>query len=67
MDSPQNDASPGETRVTTAIDRRLLSLDSVTHRRNNEYVLQLFAEWLATYRGVETVDSIGVIDCRRCS
>lgn len=66
MNRPQADATPGKTAIETAIERRLTNLDSGSYRRNNDYVLRdVFADWLEIYRGIEEIEEIDVLDCRR--
>lgn len=54
----QIDAIPGDDGLERAIQDRLADLDSGKYRKNNAYVLRLFAEWLRREEGVTEVEAI---------
>ncbi len=61
----QLDAPPRKDGLEAAIQDRMADLDSRKYRRNNAYVLRLFAKWLQRERGVETVEAIDSQDLRQ--
>jgi integrase len=56
-----------ETSLDRAISARLASLDAGAYRSNNEMVLREFTGFLRRERDIDTLEEIGVIDCRRYS
>lgn len=65
MDTGNSDSKPQGTRLEEAINRRLSSIDSGNYRSLSQTVLTQFMDWLEAERGVTTVQSVSVRDCRR--
>jgi len=63
------DANPGEGVVESAIEEavqtRLDALDAGNYRANTELVLEGFVEFLREERGVDELEAVTVLDCRR--
>jgi len=63
------DANPGEgvgeSTMDTAVQARLDALEAGNYRANTELVLGEFAEFLREKRGVDELEELTVLDCRR--
>jgi site-specific recombinase XerD len=57
-------SNPGDSDLESAIQARLDRLDSGNYKRNNEYVLTAFADFLRE-RGVRDLEAVSEQDCRR--
>jgi integrase len=58
-------AHPWDRTFETAIQNRVAGLDSGKYARDTENNLQEFARWLATHRGVTSIEGIDEDDCRK--
>lgn len=56
---------PGGEAMADALSERLRAIDSGQYRRSTERAVTLFAEFLATRRGVTDLAAVDVTDCRR--
>jgi site-specific recombinase XerD len=65
MEPAEDEATPGETPVETAIQQYLDSVEAGNSRKNFQSTLKTWRIWLHKERGVTNLEELEVLDCRR--
>lgn len=61
----QNDPTPEENALKTAIRKRTTGIESGKYRSNTKHILEEFHTWLQSNRDVTTFTELIPTDCRR--
>jgi len=65
VETSQNDPHPWDSSTQQALEARLRSINSDQYRRNNEYIIEQFLQFLADERNTTSLSNISTLDCRR--